>query len=407
MLAFPFSSKMKTELSLSEARKLALYSQGLLSSDFPKGKEGTLTVMEKIGYVQIDTISVVERAHHHVLWNRQPDYKRDNLDELIEDKTAFEYWSHAASYLPMRDFRYTLIDKKIHAQRIAERLPDASMRKFVFERIKAEGPLQAKDFEHSSKGTGGWWEHKPAKHALEMLFIQGDLMIVRRVNFQKVFDLTERVLPPEINRTPPTREEFIRYLITSVIKAHGFASIEEISYLRGGDVRKSVQKVIKEMLENKELLSIAIEGGKLLYYITPENLRRMDLTFDNQTHILSPFDNAVIQRKRLQTLWDFDYQIECYVPAPKRKFGYFCLPIMAGDNFIGRIDAKAERKTKRLIVNSLHIEKECTVHDSGIADSLVRYAKFNGCNTIEITATYPSAIKKPLEKELKLLIQTV
>ena len=404
MLAFPFSNNMKTVLSLSEARKLALHSQGLLSTDPLQGKEGTLSIIQQIGYVQIDTISVVERAHHHILWNRQPGYKPSYLNELSEEKSIFEYWSHAAAYLPMEDFRYTLINKKKHADRIAERLPDTSIRSFVLERIKSEGALQSKDFEHSKKSTGGWWEHKPAKHALELLFIQGDLMVARRVNFQKVFDLTERVLPASVSKTMPTQEEYTRYLISSAIKAHGFASVEEISYLRGGDVRKSIQKTIKEMLENGEILQVVIDTNKQTYYSTDENLNSIKPSANKKTHILSPFDNSVIQRKRLQSLWDFDYQIECYLPAPKRKFGYFCLPIMTGDDFIGRLDAKADRKTKRLIINSLHIEKECTVDYSAIADSIAGFATFNGCNTIEITATFPSTIKKPLTKELKILL---
>ncbi|MBI3232473.1 MAG: YcaQ family DNA glycosylase [Bacteroidetes bacterium] len=396
---------MKTVLSLSEARQIALHSQGLLSSDFPTGKEGTLSIVEQIGYVQIDTISVVERAHHHILWNRQPDYKLSYLNELIRDKSAFEYWSHAAAYLPMKDYRYSLINKKNHAQRIAARLPDNSIRNFVLDRIKAEGPLQARDFEHSGKGTGGWWEHKPAKHALELLFIQGDLMIAGRVNFQKIFDLTERVLPPDVNKKMPTEGEYSRYLINSAINAHGFASIEEISYLRGGESRKTVQKGIKQMLENGELQSVTIENNKQEYYSTVENLNSIGLPANEQTHILSPFDNAVIQRKRLRTLWDFDYQIECYVPASKRKFGYFCLPIMKGDYFIGRIDAKADRKTKRLIINTLYIEKESIVDYSSLTDSIVRFAQFNGCTTIEITATNPSTIKRPLVRELKIFLQ--
>lgn len=398
---------MKTTLSLIEARQLALHHQGLFTPATPPGKAGTLSVLEQLGYVQIDTISVVERAHHHVLWSRQPDYNPSYLNELIADRSAFEYWSHAAAYLPMRDFRYSLISKRNRGRKIAEQTPDKRMQRYVLERIQTEGALQARDFENSSKITGGWWEHKPAKIALEDLFLDGTLMISQRINFQKVYDTADRVLPGGINRTMPTKEEYSRHLITSAINAHGFASVEEISYLRGGDSRRAVHKAIQEMSENGELLPITIENGNQKYYSTHTNLASTGLIPPNNIHILSPFDNAVIQRKRLVQLWDFNYQIECYVPAPKRKFGYFCLPIMVGDTFIGRIDAKAERRSKRLIINSLYIEKEFNTDISALSDSIIRFAQFNGCTSIEVIATSPSRIKKPLEKELRSSLRRV
>ncbi|MBS1537244.1 MAG: YcaQ family DNA glycosylase [Bacteroidetes bacterium] len=388
---------MKTLLSQSEARHLALYHQGLFTSDVPSDKTGTLASLERLGYVQIDTISVVERAHHHILWSRQPDYQPSYLDELIADKTAFEYWSHAAAYLPMKDYRYSLLRKQLYAQNEAKHLPDKKMNQYVLDRIQAEGALKARDFEHSQK-TGGWWEHKPAKRALEQLFLEGKLMIARRVNFQKVFDLTERVLPAEVETTIPSTDEFSRHLIFSAINAHGFASVEEISYLRGGNMRKAIQKLVTVLCESGELLPVSVENSKQLYYSTAKNLSTLGQSITETTHILSPFDNTVIQRKRLLQLWDFDYQIECYVPEPKRKFGYFCLPIMMGGHFIGRIDAKAERRTKQLIINSLHIEKEWTSDFHALAGAILRFAKFNGCTTISITETYPSIIKQKLEK---------
>ncbi len=397
---------MKTTLSLVEARQLALHHQQLLTSDAPSGRAGTLSVLEQLGYVQIDTISVVERAHHHVLWSRQADYNPSYLNELIDDKSAFEYWSHAAAYLPMRDFRYSLISKRNRAKRIAEQALDKKMRKYVLERIQAEGALQARHFENSTKTTGGWWEHKPAKIALERLFFEGTLMISQRINFQKVYDITDRVLPEGINRTMPTIDEYSRHLITTAINAHGFASVEEISYLRGGDSRRAVLRAIQEMSENGELLPVTIEGSKQKYYSSQTNLALIGLIPTQNIHILSPFDNAVIQRKRLAQLWDFDYQVECYVPAPKRKFGYFCLPIMVGDTFIGRIDAKAERRSKRLIINSLYIEKEFNSDYTALAGSIARFADFNGCTTVELVAAYPISIKKPLVKELSSHKQT-
>lgn len=207
--------KTHTILSLEEARILALKSQGLLQPNFGKGKAGTLSAINHIGYVQIDTLSVAARAHHHTLWTRVPDYKEDYLNQLLEkDKSIFEYWSHAASYLPMNDYRFSLRNKKGYADGKSHWFgQDKKMNKFVLDRIKAEGPLQSKDFEHRRNGPGNWYEWKPAKKALEQLFMEGKLMVVKRQGFQKVYDLSERVLPSNVNTDLPTEKEFAEYLI--------------------------------------------------------------------------------------------------------------------------------------------------------------------------------------------------
>lgn len=308
-------------LSIKEARHLMLHSQGLLQNFFGRTKQGTLAAIEHLGYVQIDTISVVERAHHHVIWTRASDYKKKYLDQLVEqDKTVFEYWSHAAAYLPMRDFRFSLIRKNLFASGKKKWYTNKKMIKFVYERIAAEGPLQSKDFEEK-KAKAGWWEWKESKRALEQLFMEGRLMASGRSGFQKVYDLTERVLPAQTDTSLPTAEEYAAYLICKTIRANGLAASNEIGYQRR-HAKKQVIAVLNHMKENAEIIAVKIEGLKNeIYYTTLQNLENAaSLKNEKQIKIVSPFDNLVIQRKRLKKIFSFDYTIECYLPEGKRKY---------------------------------------------------------------------------------------
>lgn len=337
--------KPSIELSLEDARFLALKNQKLLERDNHHTKKDLHKIIEKIGYVQIDTISIIERAHHHILWTRLPAYKKSMLDELMKEKKIFEYWSHAAAFLPMKDYRFSLLRKENYKVRYkAWAKKNKKIIDFARDRITNEGPLQSKDFEHPHRVKSGWWDWKPAKEALEYLFHAGEFMVAERKNFQKVYDLTERVLPKKIDTTTPSYEEHCEHLIMNAINANGFASQKEMFYLRRGD-SKIPLSVINRLAEEKKIIPVKINGVEdEKYYTTKEILKQLkQRNFDKDVHILSPFDNLVIQRKRLKTLFDFDYVIECYVPAPKRKFGYYVLPILYGDKLIGRLDAKADR----------------------------------------------------------------
>lgn len=341
-----------------------------------------------LGYVQIDTLSVVARAHHHTLWSRLPDYNENYLNELLEkDQSIFEYWSHAASYLPMCDFRFSLPLKHSYASGKSHWFEqDKKINNYVLDRIKAEGALQSKDFEHKRNTPGNWYEWKPAKRALEQLFMQGELMVSKRKGFQKVYDITERVLPKNVDTKMPTETEYAQHLINNAIKANGLVEEKEITYLRP-KTKESVKSTLKQLLENNELLEVNIENNPTIYYTTPALLNNLNkIKPINHIHFLSPFDNAVIQRKRLQTLFNFDYIIECYVPEAKRKFGYFCLPILYNNTFVGRFDPKADRKTKTFYIKQLHFEKgfkPTAEFKKLFNEKLNAFAKFNGCEKVE------------------------
>ena len=392
-------------ISSEQARLITIFHQGFAKPYIGKGNKAVLSAIEHLGYVQIDTLSVVARAHHHTLWSRLRDYKENYLNELLEDKSIFEYWSHAASYLPMCDYRFSLPAKKAYADGKSHWFgQDKKMNKYVLDRIKAEGELQSKDFEHKRTVPGNWYEWKPAKQALEQLFMEGKLMVAKRQGFQKVYDLAERVLPKSIDTSLPTEKEAAEHLILQAIKSNGIVEEKEISYLRK-DLKESVSKTLKKMIKEGELLEVKIDGiEKSLFVTTEQQLKAIEkIKLKNEIQLLSPFDNMIIQRKRLQTIFDFDYQIECYVPEPKRKFGYFCLPVLYNDRFVARFDPKADRASKVFHIKSMYFEKGFVPDaefNNAFASKLKAYATFTGCDKIEIDKGEKSW-KKSMKELLK------
>ena len=265
------------QISIKEARFLALNSQRLLNISKGKTKRDLFKIIEAIGYVQIDTISIVERAHHHILWTRMPAYKRTILDELLEkDKKIFEYWSHAAAFLPMKDYRFSFYrQEKYRKNYEVWAKKNRKIVNHVLDRIKAEGPLQSKDFEHTGKRGNGWWDWKPAKYALQHLFHEGTLMIASRKGFQKVYDLTENVLPKETDTTIPTEEEFHEHMILGAINSYGFAAEKEIKYQRANDA-KILKSVINKLKEENRIVEFKIKGiERQTYYSAEKNLKRI------------------------------------------------------------------------------------------------------------------------------------
>ncbi|AUC22906.1 hypothetical protein BTO15_12765 [Polaribacter sejongensis] len=384
---------MKEILSPIEAQKIVLLSQRV----FPGKLKGTslantLACIEHLGYLQIDTISVIQRAHHHTLWNRNPEYQLSDIDTLIETKQVFEYWSHAAAYLPIRDFKYSLPRK--HAILKNEQShwfqKDAKLMDAILKRIDNEGPLMAKDFAHTAKV--GEWESKPAKQALENLFMQGDLMISSRQNFHKVYDLTERVLPENIDAKCPTQQEHIRFLITSYLRANGIGQASEMAYLLK-NTKTLVSSKLKEMSSNNELLEVHVNGQ--IYYALPNALSLLSKPMNSQLKILSPFDNLLIQRKRIQHLFNFDYKIECYTPAVKRKYGYFSLPILWDGKLVARMDCKADKKSATLHIHHLFFEENFSFNESfkaAFIKEIEAFKSFNNCSGVEVHKTTPSSL---------------
>ncbi|WP_045124894.1 winged helix-turn-helix domain-containing protein [Acinetobacter pittii] len=371
----------------SSLKQLTLFNQGLgKTSRFAKGMDGTLQAIEHLGYVQIDTISVVERAHHHILWNRVPDYELSHLNSLVGERQIFEYWYHAASYLPMKDYRYALpsmMSVRNGESRYFNR-GDQHLMNEILARVRAEGKIRLRDIDkNNKKSLGNWWNTGPGRRAFEQLYMQGDLMICERNGMEKGFDLTERCLPENIDLSMPTLYEYAQYLFNNTLRAHGAFTWKQLVHLKKNDLKETMRVVLKEHIDTGVVSAIKLENGQTLYVDVAAMEQKVSTDFGLK--ILSPFDNSLIHRDRLASLFEFDYRIECYVPAAKRVYGYFCLPILYQDELVGRVDCKAHRSIKELEVISLHLEK--TVKNKELfffelEQELKRFAAFNQCSTI-------------------------
>lgn len=396
-----------TRVPAAKLRRIALESQGLLKTEpFGRGRHATRKAIEAIGYVQIDTISVVSRAHHHVLHSRVPNYDPRHLNRLQRDGAVFEYWYHAAAYLPMRDYRFALPRMEAMRNRTERwvRSRDDKLMAEVFARVEAEGPLMARQFKSSENGESGWWNWKPAKRALEQLFMQGDLMVTGRDGFQKTYDLRDRVLPAGTDTRMPDDAEMAAYLLRTMLRAHGFITPKEVTHLRRGkEVRAALKRLLGESLSNGTLIAIRQPCGAVAY-TEPERLESRAAPASARATLLSPFDNLVIHRDRVQSVFDFDYQIECYFNEKNRRYGYYSLPIAYRDRLVGRADCKAHRQDGRFEIKHLHFEANANPGEDSffpaLADAFRRYASFNDCNEIVLTRATPANLGAAFSKAL-------
>jgi uncharacterized protein len=276
----------------------------------------------------------------------------------------------------------------------------------VLKRIKDEGPLGASDFgDTRKKKRGTWWDWKPAKTALETLHITGELMVTARRKFERVLDLPERVLPPNISTKLPSQDEVARFAIRRALQAHGLASTREIINHIQIVKEKMVKDTLNDLLDSGEIVKVKINGIDTEYYALAEIAEAMSESRKktNLIHILSPFDNFIIHRDRINRLFNFDYQLECYKPPKQRIHGYFVLPILWGDEFIGRIDLKTDREKKELIVRNLIIESDLKkVKEAlpALSEKLKALAIFNKVEKVRIEKTKPGNIKTSLNKIL-------
>ncbi|NLG28726.1 MAG: winged helix-turn-helix domain-containing protein [Chloroflexi bacterium] len=406
---------MPETLSRAQARRLFVRAQGLdgvwpplpygIQPDSAlTGPQAVARTVTRLGYVQLDTISVVERAHHHTLWRRQPDYAPEHLHRAqAVDRSIFEALFPNASYLPTEEYRYVLPSMRANAAWWADnwRASEREDRDRVLARIRDEGPLGTSDFE-APEGfvREGWWSWKPAKRTLEHLFITGELMVSERRGFERIMDLRERVLPPGIETSYPRDEELAIYLASQALIAMGVAG-ERNSRWRPGQYRTLLRQGLRHLEEADEAVQVAVEGvTKGDWYVQPADLSSADSAPDQgRAQILSPFDSLVTHREWLKALWDFDYTVECYVPRAKRKCGYFCLPVLWADRLVARVDAKADRKAGVLQAIRLILEPGVEAEDAfppALAAALWELARFCGCNAVDVQTVEPERFRERL-----------
>lgn len=372
-------------LTRSQARKIIIQAAGLAKkAQFGSGIDAVYRVIDHLGYVQLDTNYVVERAHHHALFARVPDYETSWLAELCENGDVFEYFTSDAGYLPTHDFRFSLPVMQAFSTQYnhpAKKEPD--LMEQIIDQVERDGAVMVGDFENDrQEASTGWWDWRPAKVALERLYLEGKLMIKRNNTFQKVYHLPLDVIPQDTDTTVPKAEEYARYVIRRTLTALGISSIKEIAWRARRVKGNLVKKELENMRQTGEICLVNVDGVKgPLYMLAGTDT---DVSITEEVFILSPFDILNVFRFRLKDFFDFDYQIECFVPAPKRKYGYFSLPILSGEKFIARMDAKADRKQKTLIIHNLHFE-EVDINEKTIdkfVDSLKDFVLFNKCSDI-------------------------
>lgn len=401
---------MTETLSLAQARRLALAGHGLGDgAHLPAGQSAAALIVERLGYVQIDTISVVERAHHHTIWARDKDYQPWMLDNLLaQDRLVFEYWHHAACYLPMRDYRFSLAHMRAYQANKRSRDWMDSHRDVIDEvlgRIRDEGALRSADFE-APEGfvRGTWWDRKPHKIALETLFDRGDLMIAAREGFQRRYDLKERVLPDWVDLSEPTAEETGRHLALQNLRRMGL--LQERDLVLPSLHRSDAVAALAALQSTGKVAPVAVEGlGEAPHLCLAERLAYLDAEDDDElVHLLSPFDPLVIQRRWLSRLFGFDYALECYLPAAKRVHGYFSLPVLWRQRFVGRVDAKADRKAGVFVLRHLELEQPYELSEAffaALATASRRYAAFAGCAQVAVEETTPAIAAAPLRRAMQ------
>jgi uncharacterized protein len=391
-------------LTKSHVRKIILHAAGLSRrAQFGKGKAAVKKLIDHLGFLQIDSNAVVERAHHHSVASRVPDYKPQWLEQLQGEGRIFEFWTYAAGFMPMHDFRFSLpVKESFLAQRKPLTHAEISLMRQVLDRIGREGPLMARDFENDRvTRSSGWWDWRPSKLALERLHLEGKLMTSRKANFQKVYDLPESILPGDIDMTMPTAKEYARHVIRRSLKSLGVAYLKEIVFSTRF-VKNSVREEIQKMVDEGEVYNVEIAGMKTSPLFMLPEYKNKKIILSGDAFILSPFDVLNVFRHRLKDFFDFDYQVECFVPKPKRKYGYFSLPLLIGDTFVARMDSKSDRKKKELTIFNLHFEpvrltKPMLVK---VCDAIETFAKFNQCESIVIMKSNDKLVLKELRKML-------
>jgi uncharacterized protein YcaQ len=403
----------RIEFSTEAARTLLLAAQGLGSVPKRATKDDVRRTIRRMGVLQIDSISVIARSPYLVLWSRIGEYDPVWLDELLAEGALFEYWSHAACFIPIEDYglyRRLMLGKTDKTRAWMEAHPDALEQVMV--RIRQDGPVRSAEFARTDGKAGGWWEWKPEKRALEHLFAAGELMISRRENFHRVYDLRERVLanalPDWEDALAPNEQEVRRALALKAVCALGVAPARWVSdYFR--TPKKGVAGLLEELAEEGSLLRATVENSSETAYVHPDNAKVAERILSGTlrssvTTLLSPFDPVVWDRARAAELFGFDYKIEVYTPAAKRRYGYYSLPILHDGALVGRLDAKAHRKQGTFEVKAIHLEPDVSVSNglvASIAGALRGCAEWHNTPEVRVRRSDPRELAEMLRNSVE------
>ncbi len=384
-------------ISRRMARHLHLAAQGLLTKPKCRAKPSDVSAtISRMSLLQIDTINIVARSPYLVLFSRLGSYPNHWLDDALAQGEIFEYWAHEACFLPRKDFalvRHQMLNPgnmgwKYKADWMEEHAEDIAA---LLAHIEAKGPVRSADFAHPHKGESGWWEWKPHKRHLEGLFTSGQLMVSSRHNFQRIYDLTARVIPEWDDAQHLIPMEAARSLMLEhSARSLGVFRREWLAdYYRLRHVQ--LAPVIEQWLEHGKVIPVEVAEMGLMYlhHSLAALLPAAEQGTLKATHsaVLSPFDPVVWDRSRAEQLFDFSYRLECYIPAPKRKFGYFVLPLLHKGALVGRMDAKMHRKTGQLEIINLYLEegvKPGIGLQQGLQQAINLFARWQGANRVTL-----------------------
>ena len=409
---------MNQKYKVSPLRTLALAAQGLITPLVEQENKSPtemdlLSLVKQLGCIQIDTLQMVHRSQYLVPWSRLGDYDTAMLDDMLfgKEKRLFEGWQHAASIIPIEDYRYQL-PRQIHIREnnlrswLDRKQENQALFSTVLERIKREGPLRAADFEYDGPRRDSWWDWKPAKEALEFQYHIGNLMIANRSKFQRVYGLKDHILPNWVDETEPTPAERDRFWIEKSVKALGVCTPSQAADYTWMKIRDS-KPAVTQLLNEGVLVEIQVEledKSTQTMLIHTDNLPLLDQVCEgsitpDRTTFLSPFDSVFWAKGRDQMLWGFQHLIEMYFPAVKRKHGYYCMPILHMDRFVGRIDPKLLRKEKHLVIKSVLLDDKIKPDEElviGIASALKNFMKFHNAIELTIEKSNPEFLKKKI-----------
>lgn len=385
-------------IPLSSARALHLAAQGLLSPVKRKARPAdVISAIERMGLLQIDTISVVARSPYLVLFSRLGDYQPEWLEQALAARQLFEYWAHEACFLPIDDFgllRHRMLDPQgmgwKHSQEWVNKHHAAI--EALLQHVVAQGPVRSADFTAEKRGANGWWDWKPEKRHLEILFTTGKLMVAERRNFHRVYDLTQRLLPdwddnahalPQAEAQQEMLRRSCRYL--GIFRAEWLADYYRLK-------RVAPKKLLETLVQQEEISPVNIDGLDGEFYVHQSLAAELALAEQGKlkssvTSLLSPFDPVVWDRRRALELFDFDYRLECYTPKEKRQYGYFTLPLLQRGELIGRVDAKMHRKQGVFEIISFHLQPKTKLNKQRCQDirqAITRTAKWHGAQQVSL-----------------------
>jgi uncharacterized protein len=343
-------------LSKAHARQLWLRAQRLDRPEpFGRGPGATERAVQHLGYVQIDTIHVIERSHHHVLFTRIPAYRRAHLERAQSvKKSVFEYWTHALAYIPTRDYRFFIADmarRRAGPPRWFGKVPADDLRR-VLQLIRRGGPLTIRDIEDDVliEKAGAWMSRKPSKRALQVAFFGGIVTVSRRHGMLKAYELADRHFAWKTKPKPASERQIAEYMLARSLRAQAVVSVESICHLETRR-KRAIRELVEREARAERLRPVRLEGAESVEYWIEADSEPLPRRREHAiTRLLSPFDPLVIQRKRLKAIFDYEHRFEAYLPKAKRVFGYFALPVLLDDRIVAAIDLKTDRQAQRVLI---------------------------------------------------------